>query len=380
VSDPRAALSGAWQRLAERIAWTRPTSTEIGVVVKSGLAAGLSWMLAALVTDNAAPVLASLTSMVVVQVSVRASVRRAIERTIAVVLGVLVALAIGDAFALNAITVTLLVVTALGVAELVLRLPTAAARQVPISVLVILAAVTGSDETEGWERVVATLVGAVVGVSVSLVLPASRVLDAQQTLTRLADSLGESLDAMGEGLHDTWSTIQTEEWRRNARVTRERLVGQAAEAVGNSREAARWNVRDRRHIRELLRYEELLPRLERTAIGVSVIARGLDDHARLGGTDHRQMPAMGAMFQALAEATRTTVRRVLSDADDDELASALAALRDRRARCMEAAARRAQSAIDHGDDAQLEGEWLGYAALLVQVDRIAADLTAPLPT
>ena len=38
-------------------------------------------------------------------------------------------------------------------------------------------------------------------------------------------------------------------------------------------------------------------------------------------------------------------------------------------------------ALDHGErvDEQAEGEWLGYAALLVQVDRIVGDLGAPLP-
>ncbi len=30
-------------------------------------------------------------------------------------------------------------------------------------------------------------------------------------------------------------------------------------------------------------------------------------------------------------------------------------------------------------DQPLEGEWLNYAALLVQVDRIVGDLSAPLP-
>ena len=32
------------------------------------------------------------------------------------------------------------------------------------------------------------------------------------------------------------------------------------------------------------------------------------------------------------------------------------------------------------DADELEGEWLGYAALLVQVDRIVVDLSAPSPT
>ena len=57
-----------------------PTSTEIGVVAKSGLAAGLSWWVAGAITDVTTPVLAPLTAIVVVQVSVRASVRTAIQR------------------------------------------------------------------------------------------------------------------------------------------------------------------------------------------------------------------------------------------------------------------------------------------------------------
>ena len=107
-------------------------------MVKSGLAAGLSWWIAGLVTGVPDPVLAPLTAIVVVQVSVRSSVRKAIERSVAVVLGVLLALAIGDALEWNAVTVAVLVVVSLGVAELVLRLPSAAARQVPISGLVVL--------------------------------------------------------------------------------------------------------------------------------------------------------------------------------------------------------------------------------------------------
>ena len=47
------------------------------------------------------------------------------------------------------------------------------------------------------------------------------------------------------------------------------------------------------------------------------------------------------------------------------------------------ASRRAKLAIEHDeafDADELEGEWFGYAALLVQVDRIVGDLSAPLPT
>ena len=158
-------------------------------MAKSGLAAGLSWWLALVVTGVPAPVLAPLTAVVVVQVSVRASVLTALQRSAAVVLGVLVALAIGDALALTGFTVGLLVAVSLGIAQLVLRLPAGSARQVPISILVVLTAVASSPESSGWSRAVDTVVGAAVGVAVSLVLPASRLIDARQTLGRLADSL-----------------------------------------------------------------------------------------------------------------------------------------------------------------------------------------------
>jgi uncharacterized membrane protein YgaE (UPF0421/DUF939 family) len=352
-------------------------------VAKSGLAAGLSWWIARIVTDVPAPVLAPLTALVVVQVSVRASLRTALERSAAVVLGVLIALAIGDALGLNGITVAVLVAVSLGISQLVLRLPAAAARQVPISALVVLTAVTSSQETGGWSRAVDTALGAAVGVAVSLVLPASRLVDARQTLDRLADSLSGALESMGSGVQQPWSTDQTQVWRRQARTTRDRLVGQAVEAVGNGREAARWNVRDRRHIEVLGRYENVMPRLERTAIGVSVISRGLDDHARLSGTTHSPMPAMGALLVALASAVSALVQGVLAESGDADLDGALAEVQARRQLCVRAASRRARQALEHdaeADGEQLEGEWLSYAALLVQVDRIVSDLSAPLPT
>jgi uncharacterized membrane protein YgaE (UPF0421/DUF939 family) len=379
----RSRVEGLWQRVVEGVSWTRPTSTEIGTVAKSGLAAGLAWWVARTLTDVADPVLAPLTAIVVIQVSVRASLRSAVQRSIAVVLGVLLALAIGDALDLNAFTVALIVVVSLGVAQLVLRLPAAAARQVPISGLVVLSAVSLSAESSAWHRAVDTVVGAAIGIVVSLVLPASRLVDARQTLDRLADSLGGVLESMGAGLQQPWSTEQTGDWRRTARTTRERLVRQAIEAVGNGREAAEWNVRDRRHVDVLGRFEEVVPRLERTAIGVSVISRGLDDHARVAGTTHPAMPAMGELLVAVAGAVRALVVHVLGAGDQAAVDRSIADVRERRGRCVQGAFRRARLVLEQDEgvhDDALESEWLGYTALLVQVDRIVGDLSAPLPS
>ena len=135
----------------------------------------MAWWLAEVVTDEPSPTLAALTALVVVQVSVRGSLLTALQRSAAVVLGVLLALAIGDALDLNAVTVAVLVAVSLGIAELGLRLPRAAARQVPVSVLVVLAAVSLGPASSSWHRASDTVLGAVVGVGISFALPASSV-------------------------------------------------------------------------------------------------------------------------------------------------------------------------------------------------------------
>ncbi len=352
----------------------------MGIVLKAGLAAGLAWSLADLVTDVPNPVLAPLTALVTVRVSVRASVSRAVLRSAAVVLGVLLALVIGDTIRLNGLTVGLLVAGALAIAELVLRMPTWAATQMPVSVLVVLGAVSATQRNNGWWRAVDTLIGAAVGVAVSLLLPASRLTDARETLTRLADAVANCLDEMGHGLLEPWSTEHTTQWRRDAHITRQRLVPQAAEAIGDGRESARWNHRDRRHRQELARFEELLPRAERTAIGVSAIARTFDEFAHEADDAHAPMRRMSALLLAIGDAVRAVVQATLDNRGESDVAAALLTVTEKREACSRGAIRRAQLALeDETAPDRSGGEWLGYAALLVHVDRIVRDLTAPLP-
>ena len=79
---------------------------------------------------------------------------------------------------------------------------------------------------------------------------------------------------------------------------------------------------------------------------------------------------------------RTRVQVVLGQSEVPDLERSVAEVRTRRARCLRGATRRARWAIEHGDEPDAEhaeGEWLGYAALLVQVDRLVVDLSAPVP-
>ena len=368
-----------WRALVERVAWTPPTRAELAAIGRAGLAAALAWVLAVAVTDLDAPVLAPLAAIITARVSVHASIRSAIERSAAVVMGVLVAIAIGHNLGLNAVTVGLITSASLAVAVLVLRLPRQAANQVPVSALVVMAALASGEEGYGWVRAFDTVLGAAVGVAVTFALPASRVNDARESMRRLADVLGDELDAMGTGLGNTWSTVQTAEWRHTARLTRQGLVEQMTEAVGNSREAAQWNVRDRAHVAELGRYEEVMPRLERAAIGVWAIARGLEDHAQLTGGEHRRMESMGGLLKALGNLVRVFTAEVLGDQPEGAVAGALQEVHAQRAPCARAAHRQTRETPGQESSGPAP-EWMSYTALLVQVDRIVEDLRAPLPT
>ena len=67
-------------------------------------------------------------------------------------------------------------------------------------------------------------------------------------------------------------------------------------------------------------------------------------------------------------------------ADATDFTNALDEVHKRRERCTQAAFRRARLALDQDDTDdgdRAESEWLGYAALVVQVDRIASDLGPP---
>ncbi len=93
-------------------------------------------------------------------------------------------------------------------------MPLWAATQMPVSVLVVLGAVAVTEHSSGWWRAIDTLIGAAVGVAVARV-PAS-LIDGRQTLNRLAEGIGDSLDAVGHGLEEPWSSEQTAGWRRDA--------------------------------------------------------------------------------------------------------------------------------------------------------------------
>ena len=116
--------------------------------------------------------------------------------------------------------------------------PAVAARQVPVSGLIVLSAIASHESSQAGRRAVDTLLGAAVGVAVVPVLPASR-------LVMCAGDLGPARGwtrgpAPDDGVRAGLAVVHRPERgvAAHARTVREPLVDQAVEAVGDGRESA----------------------------------------------------------------------------------------------------------------------------------------------
>ena len=170
------------------------------------------------------------------------------------------------------------------------------ANQVAISALLVLALGSGY----GGDRVVDTLLGAVVGVLVNaLVVPPTHVQAAAAQVARVGEDLGMLLADIGDGLLAGWDRGDAQDWLRRAReidAARQR----AGEAVRRGEESLRYNPLARDEAESLARLTEAHTALEHVASQVRGIARTLAD---IGGSGERP-PAEEAALAATGELLR----------------------------------------------------------------------------
>ena len=125
----------------------------------------------------------------------------------------------------------------------------------------------------------------------------------------------------------------------------------------------------------------LVARAERAAIGASAIARTLDEFAQQSPDVHPPMRRMSALLLALGGAVRAVMHAGIDEHYLGDVSTAIGNVNEKREACSLGAIRRAQLALEQEGSRDRAGdEWLGYAAVLVHVDRIMRDLTGPLPT
>jgi uncharacterized membrane protein YgaE (UPF0421/DUF939 family) len=206
--------------------------------VKTAVASGFSWFVAANLLGNQIPVFAPLAAVLTVQVTIWQSVSRGLQRVAGVVVGVLVASAFAHVAGIHAWSIAVVIFVSLLLGR-AMRLGTQGAIQVPISALLVLVlgATTGGY---GLDRVVDTAIGAACGILVNLaVFPRIHLSEANARVRSLAEGLGALVRGVAAWVERAEAAPATPHEDPDALLGAARLLSDrvtaAARAVSNAR-------------------------------------------------------------------------------------------------------------------------------------------------
>ncbi|MFB8079965.1 aromatic acid exporter family protein [Streptomyces sp. NPDC056013] len=339
--------------------------------VRSAAAATLSYVVALRLSSEPAPLTAPLTALLVVQVTLYSTVTTSLRRVNSVVVGVLIAIAFSVVVGLSWWSLALVILASLLVGRLVRVeefIP-----EVAISAMLVLGVTQVSDTA--WDRVLETLIGAVVGMLFNLLLAPPV----------WVDSAGDSIEDLARRMRlllldvaDEFTGAPPVERAATRLHEARRLDNDVADVDGALRTAEdslRLNPRVKEGLLHRVVLRTGLDTLEICAVVLRVLARTLTDLAKHRNGDPL-LPEPAAL--AVRETAQYTADALVSFAvlvttqgsEDAEAAETRLAGELRAARaCRDRAADRLLALALANP-----GRWQLYGALLTEIDRILDEL------
>ncbi|WP_133915586.1 FUSC family protein [Streptomyces sp. NBC_00582] len=243
---------------------------------RSAAAATLAYVVALRLSPEAAPLTAPLTALLVVQVTLFATLTNGIRRVNSVVAGVLVAIAFSQLVGLTWWSLALLIVASLAVGNLV-RVDEYVP-EVAISAMLVLGVTTVGDTA--WARIVETLIGAVVGLAVNLLLPPPVwIEEAGESIEGLARRLRRLMVRIGEEAAGRPAFEEAAARLHEARRLDHDIVEVDA-ALRQAEDSLRLNPRVREGLLHRVVLRTGLDTLEICTVVLRVLARTLTDLAK----------------------------------------------------------------------------------------------------
>jgi uncharacterized membrane protein YgaE (UPF0421/DUF939 family) len=278
-------------------------------MAKSAIATMAAWLLAGWLVPGPPPVFAAIAALLVVQPSINQSLTKGVERTVGVVVGVLVASLLGVAFG-NGTWVILAAIVAALLLVWLLRMTPGTGNQVVISAILVLALGTASA-SYAMDRVIETLLGAVVGIVVNVaIVPPVAIGPAQRAMQAVGSELAASMERLSAAAGAPQSAAELADVLARARGLRP-LLTDAEQAIAAAEESLALNPRARRHRDQLAEYRTTLDRFGPIATQVIGMTRAFTDRYDASVSTE---PAMGAIAEQLTRAAHD-VRLVLDRAD-----------------------------------------------------------------
>ncbi len=287
--------------------------TPILQVGKSAIATSAAWLVAGALIPGQPPVFAAIAALLVVQPSLNQSLTKAIERSIGVFSGVVIASILGILLGSGTWVILLATVVALLIAW-ALKMTAGTANQVAISALLVLALGTATP-TYALDRVLETVIGAVIGILINLALvPPVAVAPARDAVTRLGDELANSLERLAHGLEAPQSAADLDGLLVEARLMRP-MRDAADAAIEVATESLSLNPRGRRHREDLAAIQALLDRTGPIVTQTVGMTRAFCDHYDATIADEPVVQAIAEQLRRAAHDVRLEVRRTDAAAD-----------------------------------------------------------------
>jgi uncharacterized membrane protein YgaE (UPF0421/DUF939 family) len=337
----RAAEAGARARRAVAAAqrqWVRHPRWSLAV--KGAVAAAVAWFVGVLAPEPFSdyPYYAPLGAVVATTSTLARSVRESTQAILAILVGAAIARGVDLVLSPSALSVALVVGLAL-LCSGWRRFGEMGTWAVTSALFVLIIGNAAKVEFVGAYAGL-VVVGAAIGVVINLIVPPLPLTPTEEALDGLRDTLVDQVEALADGL-DGERPPSAEEWEERRHEVAPTLA-RARDAVSRTREAARANIRLRRHrdwaVSQVRRAQEL----EGSADVVESLVRLLVEWEREGRDDL----ALGARLRPLAaralDAYATALRSVGTEPADEEELRTLAA----RAEDLRRAVREARREVD----------------------------------
>ena len=245
-------------------------------VLKTSVAAIAAWLICTVTLGQPLPIFAAIAALLVVQPSVNQSLAKGIERSVGVIFGVILAYVAGMLFGHTSWIVLGIIVVSLLVAW-ALRLSPGSANQIPISAMLVIA--LGAN-TPGYavNRVLETVIGAVVGLAVNaIIVPPVLLTPAHAEVVRLAERVADTLSSFAIALREPQTGPELAAMLAAARQL-PGLRNSATGALVKADESLMLNPRRARYRERLERDRDLLDSLGILVTRVTGMARALHDN------------------------------------------------------------------------------------------------------
>ncbi|QMU29150.1 FUSC family protein [Adhaeribacter radiodurans] len=278
-------------------------------ILKTALAASLSWVIATSLLHSEYPYFAAVAAIITVQVTVADSVNKATQRIIGIMGGVLLSMLLGQWFQVSAFSIFFIILIGMGIAK-ALRMNQQIISQVAISSLLVLA-FGQTKEGYAYERIIETIIGSVIAVIINaLIVPQNAVPDVERSILTFSKLAAATLASLTAVLDTSGSK------RKTGRSEVDILIKEAEkceDTLDLANQSLKYNpllTHQRVRLRQLT---ENIVQLQRITIQIRGIRRGLIDlqsiaHYQLEPTYLEQLiKAMETTAQCIAAYGQTAI-------------------------------------------------------------------------